>query len=112
LLEAIIDYWEPDADAFMINGKSLKIETKDIYFIIETSHRGDVVDLKGKGSIGMIINGYITIYCSLETEKFGSQLPIKKLESLNIKIIVLMISYIAGSTSLNQASRTMMFYAV
>jgi len=48
LLETFIDYWELEANAFMIKGKSIKIEMKDIYFLTRLPHRGDVVNLKGK----------------------------------------------------------------
>jgi hypothetical protein len=108
----LIDYYEPEVDVFMINGQSLKIETEDIYFLMGLSCQGDIVNLKGKGSIGLIINEYIVIYCSTETEKVGSQLPIKHLESLNLKIIFLMIVQIFISASLHQDSRMMMFYAI
>jgi hypothetical protein len=33
LLQLLINYWELDADAFMLDGQSLKIEVEDIYFI-------------------------------------------------------------------------------
>jgi hypothetical protein len=95
----------------MIRGKYLKIETKDIYFLTGIPRRGDVVNLKGKGSIGLTINEYIALYCSVETQKVGSQLPIGEITNLSMKIIVLLISHITGSTSLHQASREMMFYA-
>jgi hypothetical protein len=111
LLETLIDYWEPEADAFMIRGKSLRIETKDIYFLTGMPRRGDVVNLKGKGSIGLTINEYIALYFSAETEKVGSQLPIRQIENIGLKIIVLTISHISISASLHQASRTMMYYA-
>jgi hypothetical protein len=70
-----------------------------------------VVKLKGKGFIGLTINEYIALSCSVETNKVGSQFPIRKLKNLGLKIIVSTISQVVGSTSLHQASRTMVYYA-
>jgi hypothetical protein len=48
LLETLIHYWELESDGFIINGKYLKIETEDIYFLTGLSHQGDVVKLREK----------------------------------------------------------------
>jgi hypothetical protein len=111
LLETLIDYWEPEANAFMIRGKSIKIETKYIYFLTGLPCQGDVVNLKGKRSIGLTINEYIVLYCSSEKEKFGSQLLIRQIDNLGLKIIVLMTTPIFRYASLHQASRTVMYYS-
>jgi hypothetical protein len=44
LLNALIDYWHPDAKAFMLEGKSLVPTTKDIYFLTGLSRRGELVN--------------------------------------------------------------------
>jgi len=33
LLQALINYWELDAHAFMLDNQPLKLEVEDIYFI-------------------------------------------------------------------------------
>jgi hypothetical protein len=33
LLDALIDYWHPDAEAFMLEGQSLVPKSEDIYFL-------------------------------------------------------------------------------
>jgi hypothetical protein len=33
LLNALVDYWHPDAEAFMLEGQSLAPTTEDIYFL-------------------------------------------------------------------------------
>jgi hypothetical protein len=55
---------------------------------------------------------YITTYFLPDTEKVGSQLPIRVIENLSLNIIILVITRISGSTSLHQASRLVMFYAM
>jgi hypothetical protein len=37
LLNTLVDYWNPDAEAFMIEGQSLTPTTEDIYFLIGLS---------------------------------------------------------------------------
>jgi len=39
LLEMLIDYWNIEEDAFMIDQMPLKIEVEDIYFITSLSRR-------------------------------------------------------------------------
>jgi hypothetical protein len=44
LLNALVDYWHPDAGAFMIEGQSLVPTTEDIYFLMGLSRRGEPVN--------------------------------------------------------------------
>jgi hypothetical protein len=46
LLQMLINYWYPETKAFKIDGKPLRIEVDDIYFIIGLPHRGEVVNIK------------------------------------------------------------------
>jgi hypothetical protein len=41
LLNALVDYWHPDVESFMIEGQSLTPTTKDIYFFPSLLRRGD-----------------------------------------------------------------------
>jgi hypothetical protein len=45
LLNALVDYWHPDAEAFMLEGQSLTPTTEDIYFLTGLSRRGEPVNL-------------------------------------------------------------------
>jgi hypothetical protein len=76
-LQLLVDYWDPDSKRFNLDGKPLRIEVADIYFLMGLSCRGEVVNLKswGAGS-GMKIKEYIDLHCIAGTEKFGIQLPI------------------------------------
>jgi hypothetical protein len=55
---------------------------------------------------------YIATDCVVGTDKVGIQLPIRAIENMSLKIIVLVLTRILGSTSLHQESRPLMFYAV
>jgi hypothetical protein len=46
LLNALVDYWHPDAEAFMLEGQSLTPTTEDIYFLTGLSRRGEPVNLR------------------------------------------------------------------
>jgi hypothetical protein len=46
LLNALVDYWHPDVEAFMIEGQSLVPTTEDIYFLTGLSRRGESVNLQ------------------------------------------------------------------
>jgi hypothetical protein len=113
LLQMLVNYWDMETEAFNLNGKPLRIEVDDICFIIGLSHQGKVVNLKARGvGGGMNIEDYITTHCVAGTDKVGSQLTIRLIENLSLKIVVLILTQISGLASLNQASRPLMFYAV
>jgi hypothetical protein len=46
LLNALVEYWHPDAEAFMLEGQSLTPTTEDIYFLTDLSRRGEPVNLR------------------------------------------------------------------
>jgi hypothetical protein len=60
----------------------------------------------------MNIEGYIAPHCVAGTEKVGSQLPIRAINNLSLKIIFLVLTWITGSASLHHASRKLMFYSM
>jgi hypothetical protein len=102
-----------DTETFNLDGQPLRIEVEDIYFLTGLSCRGEVVNLKARGAgSGMNIEDYIATHCIAGTEKVGSQLPIRAINNLSLKIVVLVLTWITGSTSLHQASRPLMFYSV
>jgi hypothetical protein len=112
LLNALVDYWHPDAEAFMLEGQSLTPTTEDIYFLTGLSRRGEPVNLRAFPSGPHNIAELIGQHCEAGTDKVGSQVPIHKITNLSLKVIVLLIGWITGSTALHQASRAHMHCAV
>ena len=49
LLHMFVDYWDPDTEAFMLDGMPLRIKVEDIYFITGLSYRGKVVNIWDHG---------------------------------------------------------------
>jgi hypothetical protein len=77
------------------------------------SRRGEVVNLKSQGAgRGMKIKEYIDAHCIAGTEKVRSQLPIRVINNLSLKIIFLVLTQIIVLASLHQESRPLMFYSV
>jgi hypothetical protein len=112
LLQMLVNYWDTDTKAFNIDGKPLSIELYDIYFITGLSHRGKVVNLNARGARGgMTMEDYIATHFVAGADKVGSQLHIRTIENLSLKIVVLVLTQILGLASLHQASRPLMFYA-
>jgi hypothetical protein len=60
----------------------------------------------------MNIEEYIDDHCVAGTPKVGSQLPIRSINNISLKIVVLVLTRIIGSVLLHQASRALMFYDV
>jgi hypothetical protein len=58
-----------------------------------------VVNLKARGvGSGMKIEEYIDAHCIAGTKKVGSQLPIREINNLSLKIVVLILTWITGSS--------------
>jgi hypothetical protein len=93
LLQMLVNYWDPDTETFNLDGQPLRIEVEDIYFLTGLSRRGEVVNLKSQGAgSGMNIEDYIATHCIAGTEKVGSQLPIRAINNLSLKIVVLVLT--------------------
>jgi hypothetical protein len=108
LLNALIDYWHPNVEAFTLEGDSLNPMTKDIYFLTGLSRRGDPVKLHTFPPRPHNIEELIGLHCEEGTEKVGFQVPIHNINNLSLKVIVLLIGRITGSTDLHQASQAHM----
>ena len=93
LLQLLVDYWDPDSESFNLDGKPLRIEVEDIYFLMGLSCWGEVVNLKSQGDgSGMKIEKYIYTHYIAGTKKVGSQLPIQVINNLSLKIVVLVLT--------------------
>jgi hypothetical protein len=72
-----VDYWDPDSERFNLDGKPLRIEVEDIYFLMRLSFQGEVVNLKAQGDgSGMNIEVYIDAHDIAGTKNIMIQLPI------------------------------------
>ena len=72
LLNALIDYWHPDIEAFMLEGQSLTPMNEDIYFLTSLSSRGDPINLHTFPPRPHNIEELIGLHCVASTEKVGS----------------------------------------
>jgi hypothetical protein len=112
LLNALIDYWHPDVETFMLEGQSLTLMIEDIYFLTSLSRRGEPVNFctfpPGPHNIAELIG----LHCEVGTDKVGTEVSINKISNLSLKVIVLLIGWITGSAALHQASWVHMHCAV
>jgi hypothetical protein len=91
LLNSLIDYWYPDAEAFMLEGKSLVSTTEDIYFLTGLSRRGEPVNfrmfLAGPHNIAELIADHY----EAGTNRVSSQVPISNITNLSLQAILFLI---------------------
>ena len=59
LLERLIDYWDVDEEAFIIDQMPLRVEVEDIYFIMGLSRRGEVVHSWGRTRNSLSVHDYV-----------------------------------------------------
>lgn len=95
---------------FSIDHMPMRIKSEDICFITGLSQRGERVNSIGRtrGQCGRLW----THQLSRNTEKIGTQIPIKHVESLALRILLFSISRVNGSASLHQASHVSMSLVV
>jgi hypothetical protein len=67
LLNSLVEYWNPDAKYFMLEGQSLVPTTKDIYFLTGLSRRGEPINLRTFPSRPHNISKLIGLYCEAGT---------------------------------------------
>jgi hypothetical protein len=84
LLNALIDYWHPDAEAFMLEGQSLMPTTEDIYFLTGLSRRGEVVNFHTFPARLRKISELIAEHYEAGTECAGSYVSISKITNLSL----------------------------
>jgi hypothetical protein len=101
LLNALVDYWHPNAEAFMLEGHSLAPMIEDIYFLTGLSRRGELVNFHTFPSVPHNISELIGLHCKADTDRMSSQVSISKISNLSLKVIVFLIGQIAGSASLH-----------
>jgi hypothetical protein len=69
LMNALVDYWHPDADAFMIEGQYLTPTMEDIYFLTGLSWRGEPVNLHTFPTGEIKVSELIAEYCGAGTNR-------------------------------------------
>ena len=99
---------------FDLQCESLEITSEDIYFIVDLSRRGALVNLEGtgRGSDPLCVQNYIDIYCAPGTQKRGSCIPIAHIRDLPLQVLTSTIVRVARSSSLHLATRNQMRLAV
>jgi hypothetical protein len=112
LLNALVEYWHPDAEAFMLEGHSLVPTTKDIYFLTGLSRRGESDNfqtfLVGPHNISELIG----LHCEAGTDRLSSRVPISRITDLSLWEIVFLIGWMTSFAALLQASHAQMNCAV
>jgi hypothetical protein len=105
LLNALVEYWHPDAEAFMIEGQSLTPTTEDIYFLTGLSRRGEAVDLHTFPTGERKVEELIAEYCVAGTNTRTSWIPVNSIINIRLQTILSLIGRITGSTAHHQATR-------
>jgi hypothetical protein len=112
LLNALVDYWHPDAEAFMIEGQSLVPTTEDIYFLTGLLRRGEPVNFQTFPAGPSKVSELIEEYCEAGTDQRSSSVPVSRITSLSLQTILSLIGRITGSTAVHQASHAQMNCAI
>jgi hypothetical protein len=103
LLNALVDYWHPNAEAFMIEGQSLVPTTKDIYFLMRLSRRGEPINFHTFPAGPSKVSELIEEYCEAGTDQRSSSVLVSRITSLALQTILSLIGWITGSTTVHQA---------
>jgi hypothetical protein len=69
LSNALVDYWHPDVEDFMLEGQSLVPMTEEIYFLTGLSRRGEPVNFQTFSSGLHNIAELIGLCCEVGTDR-------------------------------------------
>jgi hypothetical protein len=72
LLNALVHYWHPDVEPFMLERQSLVPTVEDIYFLIDLSRRGEPINFWTFPSRPHNISELIGLYCEAGTDRSSS----------------------------------------
>jgi hypothetical protein len=92
----------PNVEDFMLEGQLPTPMMKAIYFLTNHSRTGEPINLRTFPLGFHNIEDYSGMYCEANTKKVESKVPIHKITSLNIQIVLYMIGWIKGSTPIHQ----------
>jgi hypothetical protein len=112
LSNALVDYWHPNAEAFMIEGQSLVPTTEDIYFLTGLSRRGESVNLQTFPTGPSRVSELIAEYCVAGTSQATSSVPVGSIINPVLQTILSMIGRITSSAAVHQATRAQMNCAI
>ena len=95
--------WDLEQDMLDLQGETLELTIKDIYFVTSLSHRGALVKLSGTRHWGdpLGIQYYVNTYFLPGTQKLGMKIPISQITSFPLKFLVTMIDRVAGTSTLH-----------
>jgi len=111
-LKLLIHYRSVEDDAFMIDQMPLRIEVEGIYFITGLFQRGEVAHWTNRTWSSLSVEDYVPIYYPAHLKRIGSQIPIKLVDSLSLRILLFTIARVNRSASLHQASWVLMTLTV
>jgi hypothetical protein len=83
-MNSLVDYWHPDAEAFMLEGQSLVPTTEDIYFLTGLSRRGEPVNFQNFPAGPRKVSELIDEYCVAWTNHRTSSVPVSRITSLTL----------------------------
>jgi hypothetical protein len=92
----------------MLEGQSLTPTTEDIYFFTGFSRRWEPVNFRTFPFWPLNIEELIGLHCEAGTDKMGTQVPIRNIFDLSLKVIFFLIGRITRFAALHQASRAQM----
>jgi hypothetical protein len=66
-LNALVEYWHPNTEVFMLDGQSLTPTMEDNYFLTGLSRRGEPVNLRNFPPRPYKTEYYIAMHCEAGT---------------------------------------------
>ena len=84
----------------------MEVTIEYMYFIMGLSHRGMPVNLEGtdRGGDPMSVQDYVDTYCTPNTQKKGTCIPIVHITNFPLQVVVRTVVRVAGSSSLHLAT--------
>ena len=97
LLARIISYWDPDQEAFVVQGHRIKLTVQDLYFLIGLPPLGMVGNMQPVLPRGRDIMEFVERHCRPGVRVKGTRISIGDLERLETRAVAAAVLWVLGS---------------
>ena len=112
LLELIIHAWNPIDEKFIIQGRDIEFDTTDVYFLTGLSRRGERPILEGQRPGDESLEMLMAQACPRAHKMRSRKVAIPTVEDLVLRVVLFMVTRVAGSQAQHEASKTQLWLAL
>ena len=104
LLNRLVGFWEPDIQAFRVQGERVDLTLTDVYFLTGLPCLGRVVDTQLRVSTDIDMDDMLERFCGPEARVHRNALPVRDLQEPAVRAMAACVVRVLGSQSPEKVS--------